>query len=250
VKRYITNGTHIRNLREQRECRATQKEFSHEVRISERYLRQIETQNAEVPVDVIRRIAGALEVPWQAIVFSPDRPRPVPEVDTPSPLSQAAKNYAPVTMPRFDTYPASVVRDEAHLFKSAAHSHVIVSHVLTKLTPETSRYADELLELLEALTWQRRDVLTPISGREELRVCARLRELLVLLKGNDVWVYATDHQKYLPESYEVQVKRDSSKVQMQAIIAFGPAGEYGEESLQVPVDHGQPWIYDPTARLF
>lgn len=56
MKRYITNGTHIRNLREQRECRATQKELSHEVRISERYLRQIETQNAEVPVDVIRRI--------------------------------------------------------------------------------------------------------------------------------------------------------------------------------------------------
>lgn len=104
MKRYMTNGAHVRELREQRERRATQKEFAHEVRISERHLRQIERRNAEVPFDVIQRIA--------------------------------------------------------------------------------------------------------------------------------------------------EPKRDSSKMQMQAIIAFGPPGEYGEESVQVPIDHGQPWIYDPAARLF
>jgi transcriptional regulator with XRE-family HTH domain len=250
VKRYMTNGAHVRELREQRERRATQKEFAHEVCISERHLRQIETRNAAVPVEVIQRIAGALAVPWQAVVFSPDSPRAVPDANAASSALNTAKERGPITMPRFDTYPASVVRDEADLFKSAAQSHVVVSHVLTTLTPETSNYADELLELLEALTWERRDLLVPVSGREELRIRCRLHELLVLLKGNDVWVYAMDHFKYFPESYDVPPKRDSSKMQMQAIIAFGPPGEYGEESLRVPIDHGQPWIYDPAARLF
>jgi len=250
VKRYRTNGRHIRELREQRERRATQKEFAHEVRISERHLRQIETRNAAVPVDVVQRIAGALEVPWQAIVFAASGPRPVPSSDERQPEAKTAEESGPVTVPRFDTFPASVVRDEADLFESAARCHVVVSHVLTKLTPETNGYAGELLELLESLTWERRDPLTPIAGRDELRIRARLRELLVLLKGNDVWVYATDHFKHFPESDEVQPDRDVSKMQMQTVIAFGPPGEYGEDTLSVPVDHGQPWVYDPSAQLF
>lgn len=131
----------------------------------------------------------------------------------------------------------------------ARRSHVVVSHVLTKLTSETNSYADEVAELLESLTWERRDPLKPVAGRDELRIRARLRELLVLLKGNDVWVYATDHFKYFPESHEVQLKRDMSKLQMQTVVAFGPPGEYGEETLSVPVDHGQLWVCDPGAPI-
>lgn len=63
MKRYRTNRQHIKELRERRERRATQKEFAHEVRISEHHLRQIETRNAAMPVDVVQRIAGAVHIP-------------------------------------------------------------------------------------------------------------------------------------------------------------------------------------------
>jgi hypothetical protein len=46
----------------------------------------------------------------------------------------------------------------------------------------------------------------------------------------------------------VNAKRDYSQAQMQVIVAFGPPGEYGEETVEVPVDHGQPWVYDPNAK--
>lgn len=247
VKRYRTNGQHIKELREKRERRATQKEFAYEARISERHLRQIENQNAAVPVDVLERIAKALGVPWQAIVFASEQPRLVPAPDE-NPSIKAAPEKSELTrVPRFDTDGASVVRDEADLFESARDSHVVVSHVLTKLTPETESYAEEMLDLLESVSWEKRDILTPIPGRDELRLRGRLRELLVLLKGNDVWVYMTQHSKYFPESFEVQPKRHISKMPLQAIVAFGPPGEYGEDTLNVPVDHGQPWLYDPNA---
>ena len=48
----------------------------------------------------------------------------------------------------------------------------------------------------------------------------------------------------------VQPKRDFSKIEMQAIIAFGPPGEYGEETVKVPVDHGHPWVYELNAKPF
>lgn len=249
MKRYKANGQHIRELRERRERRATQKELAYELGISERHLRQIETCNLAIPMDVVQRIARALGVRWQALVFAADGPRPVPCPNFCPPEAQALEEPGPVTVPRFDTFPASVIRDEGDLFESAARSHVVVSHVLTKLTPETNNYADELLGLLGSLTWERRDPLKPVAGRDELRVRARLRELLVLLKGNDVWAFATDHFKYFPESYEVHPKRDINKMQVQTVIAFGPPGEYGEETLSVPVDHGQPWVYDPGAPI-
>ncbi len=136
------------------------------------------------------------------------------------------------------------------MFATARDSHTVLSHVLTKLTPETEAYAEEMLDLLESLCWENRDPLTPVTGREEIRLRGRLRELLVLLKGNDVWVYMTSHFKYLPESDLVQEKQDFSKVQSQTIVAFGPPGEYGEDTIKVPIDHGQPWVYDPNAKLF
>lgn len=249
MKRYKTKGRHIRELREGREHRATQKEFAYEVQISERHLRQIETRNAAVSLDVVKRMACALGVQWQAIVFAADGPSLVLGSDARPPEPTTSEELEPVTMPRFETFSATVVRDEADLIESVIRRDVVVSHILTKLTAETNGYADELLALLESLAGERRDSFRSGAGRDELRIRARLRELLVLLKGNDVWVYATDHIKYLPESHEVQPKRDASTIQMQTVVAFGPPGDYGEETLCVPVDHGQPWIYDPKTSL-
>lgn len=61
MKRYRTNGRHIRELRERCERRATQKEFAYEVRISESQLHEVENRNAAVPMDVAQRIAQATQ---------------------------------------------------------------------------------------------------------------------------------------------------------------------------------------------
>jgi hypothetical protein len=44
--------------------------------------------------------------------------------------------------------------------------------------------------------------------------------LLVLLKGNDVWVYGDSNMKALPESYEMRPAGDRCDYEFQAIIAF------------------------------
>jgi hypothetical protein len=48
--------------------------------------------------------------------------------------------------------------------------------------------------------------------------------------------------KALPESYEVRSAGDRCDYEFQAIVAFGPPGEYGETSIRVPIDRGQPSI--------
>lgn len=251
MKRYNPNGKYIKELRERRESRATQKELAHEARISERHLRQVENKNAAISLDVLQRIAKALGAPWEALVFASDQPRLVPGADTDKSHLQSApqEKKKPTIMPRFDTGVADVVRDEEDLFKGARGSHVLISHVFTNLTAETQSYAEEILDLLEPLTGRKGSPHATIRGREELQIRGRLRDLLVLLKGNDVWVYMTDHFRNLPESDVVPEKRDTVDFEFQLILAFGPPGEYGEESLKVPIDHGQPWVY-PEGRLF
>lgn len=250
MKRYKTNGKHIKELRERREHRATQKEFAHEVRISERLLREIENRNGEITINVVDRIAKALAVPRQAIISASEQSWLGAGAGCePSGPHSASEESGVRLVPRFDTQIASVVRDESGLFETARDSHVVVSHLLTKLTPETQSYAEEMLDLLESVSWERRNPLQPVAGRDELRVRGRLQELLVLLKGNDVWVYVLTHIKKLPESDAVSEERDGRQLQMQAIVAFGPPGEYGEDTMHVPVDHGQPWVYDPNEKV-
>jgi hypothetical protein len=70
-----------------------------------------------------------------------------------------------------------------------------------------------------------------------------MRWLMVQLKGNDVLVFVCDHMKNLPESDEVVDSR-SLNWELQAIIAFAPPQEWGEDSVEVNVDNGQPYIID------
>lgn len=252
MKKFNADGQRIKALRDGRERRATQKEFAHEVGVSVRQLRLIENQNKEISVAVLDRIAKALGVPRNEVVFAYERPRLVqPSGHDQGPTNRETSGDArAVTVSRFDTDYARAMRGEAELFEYAKDSHVVVTHMLTGLNAETESYAEELLDLLQPLTWEQRDILVPLDGRTQLQVRRRLRELLVLLKGNDVLVYATKHYKYLPESELVQTKRDAANIQIQTIVAFGPPGEYGEETVEVTVDHGHPWVYDPNARIF
>ena len=79
------------------------------------------------------------------------------------------------------------------------------------------------------------------SERESSSTQRRIRELLVLLKGNDVWVYCDTNIKALSESFELQPRGSAERMECQAILAFGPPGEYGESSIKVPIDRGQPY---------
>lgn len=75
-------------------------------------------------------------------------------------------------------------------------------------------------------------------GRSQLSTIA-LRQLLVLLKGNDVWVYPGQHTRRLPERYTVAPEGEKPTFRMRLTVAFGPLRGYGKLSRRVPVDNGQ-----------
>jgi hypothetical protein len=70
-----------------------------------------------------------------------------------------------------------------------------------------------------------------------------MRRELVTLKGNDVWVYALQHIKWMPESDELQVgPRGDGKPEL--YLAFGPPspppGDDREGKVGILVDNGHP----------
>jgi DNA-binding XRE family transcriptional regulator len=240
VRKIRIDGSKVKQLRNERDRKSTQKEFAHEVDISERKLRAIENADATVGMEVAERIARALNKPVQSLMLKPiESPAPLPSPSDPSGKIVAMLPKREI-LPRFDDYPAGVISDEASMFEFANNKRVLISHVLTSLTAETSKYVEELLAILKRLTWEGGSFDNPVKGSEEISVRRRIRELLVLLKGNDVWVYGDTHIKILPESFEVQPHEALRDFEMQAIVAFGPPGEYGETTIKVPVDHGQP----------
>jgi transcriptional regulator with XRE-family HTH domain len=246
MKRYKANGAKIKSLRENREQHSTQKEFAYAIGISERRLRQIENSNGEITAAILYRMAEVLGVPHESVVFSIGRLQPVTIVEANGLSTSVVRHRAdePRVVPRFDTAHPRAVSDEAALISDVSRCHIVVSHILTNLTKETEDYIEELLKILQLLTWNHRDPLKPPEGHEELAIRRRVRQLLVLLKGNEIWVYVDTHIKQFPETLTVQEKQDFNKKQWQLILAFGAPGEYGEVTVTVPIDHGQPWIAD------
>jgi transcriptional regulator with XRE-family HTH domain len=243
MRKIQLDGKKIKQLRDGRARAATQKEFAHEIRVSERRLRAIENVGTLVSSDVADRIAHALNMPVQALLIQDEGPplMPAPSQQATETVKSARRTQL---LPRFDETYASVVTDEGHLFDVAERSHVLVLHILTSLTSETSAYAEELISILRSLTWEARGRLPePIDGLEQIALRRRIRELLVLLKGNDVWAFANENDKQMPESFEVQPHRDLINVERQIVIAFGPPDTDGELStIKVPIDRGQPHI--------
>jgi hypothetical protein len=68
MKRYKANGGLIKKLRQNRDHAATQKEFAHEVHISERQLREAENRDAAMSRNILERIAKSFGKSWQAII--------------------------------------------------------------------------------------------------------------------------------------------------------------------------------------
>lgn len=242
MKTYRVNGNQVKRLRELLTSESTQKEFAFAVGVSERQLRNIENNNTIIKRDVLDRLARRLNVKPNDIAYAVDGPRLVQAAGShPSAVScpLPAGDYL---QPRYDTEFASATMDADKLYERASSSHTVVCTIETKLTAELSGYANEIMDLLGGLSWSQRSVLVEIPKDIEQGIKRRVRELLVLLKGNDVWVYETGVIRYVPECDELPLPGADSTMEMQTILAFGPPGEYGETSLKVPVDYGQPRI--------
>src|SRR3546814_97755 len=137
-------------------------------------LRKIETNSIALPRDLLDKMAKAFRVPWQDLTYATDRPQLVLETaGAAAPTVASAGSAGPVVMPRFDTYFANLVRDEAALLDDACKCCVVVPHIQTRLTAETEVYVEEMIELLHSVTWENRDPAVPLDGRVELQMRRR-----------------------------------------------------------------------------
>jgi DNA-binding XRE family transcriptional regulator len=244
VRKIQLDGRKVKELRDNRDRAATQKELAHEIRISERKLRAIENSNAPVSAEIAERIARALSTPLPLLTRDcGDGPPPAAVAVTPGASMALEKVVRKRIVPRFDEDYAYAISDEAFLFEKIRPCRNLVSHIFLSLTAETSSYVEELLSVLRSLTWEERGRLTPIDALEEVAIRRRMRELLVLLKGNDVWLYFYDNFRTLPESCEAPPESTRCENEFQAVVVFGPPGEYGEITIKVPIDRGQPWVF-------
>ena len=240
MKKYMTKGEIIKNLRCQLPEGALQKEMAYRIGIGIRTLRSIENGNKPVTLAELDRIAAYLSVPRDYIAFSVDGPKLV------FPSSELMEKLAgdwsrDRLVARFDEDFASVTMDEAKLFQEASTSHDIAIERVMLLNDELDRYVDELTAVLAGLTWNAspRKLLTEA---DELAMKADIRRLLVLLRGNDVWTYQTNHFRTLPERDDLPPEDEPSRLTSRLVLAFAPPGDYGEDSVSVQIDHGQPFI--------
>lgn len=243
MKKVVPDGDRIKGLRINSERASTQKELAHGVRVSERTLRAIENKDAAVGVDVLDRLAKWFGVHREQLVMSsgssavPGPPRG-PDVFQDVLADLAADRM----VPRHDYDLAYATTDEGVLFKEASRSHDVVCNIDMPLTDETAGYAQELFEILRSLTWETRSCPFDIPATEEIAIRRRIKMLLVLLKGNDIWTYQTSFFRRLPERYEPLPADEYPDLRSRLVVALGPPGEYGEESIRVPIDHGQPFF--------
>ena len=242
------NGGAVKRLRENLEKNSTQKEMASEIGVSIRSYRDIENNNLPVTRGVFDRLAKALNVRAEHISLHPEFKETPASAAAASILDQLAWNK-PQLIPRFDEEIAQATTDEAELFANAHSSDDVVSVIRTSLTDETGEYVEELFNLLNGLCWSVRDILNELSSSEEIRVRRRIRQLLVLLKGNDVWVYQASFYRRLPERQTVAPANEPAEHKSRLVVAFGPPGEYGETTMRVPVDNGQPFILPPIDEI-
>lgn len=240
--KFEVNGREIKRRRLNLVRGATQKEFAYTVGVSERRLREIENTTASVPSDLLDRIARALSIHPSLLYAAPP---PVVEDGTATRAAVPSEFF----IPRHDTGIADVVESEAQLFELATKNKIVLCHARVGLNAETGPYLEELFEILSSLTWSAREGAPASGSASALTTQRRIRELLVLLKGNDVWVYQTTNLKQLPERDVIPDTPDPFHLEPQLIIAAGPPGEYGETSISVPIDNGQPRICRPLTAL-
>lgn len=247
MKKVIPNGTAIKQLRQQLERLSTQKEFANAIAVSVRMLRKIENENPPISVALLDRIAKVFGVHREVLAATPLPPSAAGSgcaADRP-PLFEAEDRL----IPRHDWDHAQATSDEGKLYDEAASSYDLACVIEISLNDETGRYAQELVDLLTGLTWSRRDILLDIPPSDQIVIRRRIRQLMVMLRGNDIWIYQTKVFRRLPERYDLPPQEEPATLQSRFVIALGPPGEYGETSMRVPIDHGQPFILPSWEKL-
>ncbi|MBX3488575.1 helix-turn-helix transcriptional regulator [Parvibaculum sp.] len=238
-------GTAVALLRKKHSRFSRQKILAHEVAISERTLRKIEKGNNLWDKDLAIRIAITLGRTLDDIVFSAVGPKLIP---TPPLIPLTAPTISRLCgkqlYPRFDKDSATLVGSADALFESARRAEVVKVEVHIELDAELTGHADELIALSREVSRETHPCFMEQEDPRTAEVRQRMRWLLVQLKGNDVLAYVCEHTKYLPESDEVAPRGKCRDFQSQVIIAFAPPQEWSETSVEVDVDHGQPYIID------
>lgn len=249
MKKVIPDGFRIKELRINSERVSTQKELAYEIRVSERKLREIENKDASVGIDVLDRLAKCFGVHREQLA-KPARLTAAAGASTVAVTPRVPDVFQDILadlgkdriVPRHDYELAYATTDEGVLFKEASRSHDVACSIDIPLSNETSGYAQELFEILRSLTWEVRDCRFDIPATEEIAIRRRIKMLLVLLKGNDIWIYQTSFFRRLPERYEPLPAGEYPDLRSRLVIALAPPGEYGEESIKVSIDHGQPFF--------
>lgn len=238
MKRVIPHGDRIKQLRVQLERLSTQKEMANEIAVSERMLRKIENENAPISAILLGRIAKLLGIHREAITLSPPPATAAVRAEGGTPADFDKEKL----IPRHDWGYAQATSDDGELYHEAGNAHDLACVIEVPLNAETGAYVQELVDLLTALTWSQRDILGTIPASEQLATRRRIRELIVLLRGNDIWIYQTKVLRRLPERHDLPPPSEPATMEFRLTVAFGPPGEYGETSMKVPVDHGQPFV--------
>lgn len=248
MQMFTPNGDAIRLRRKQRARRM--KGFAHEIGVSERTLRDIERHNKPIDESLAGRIASCLKMDRADVVFATDGPRlvvtPAALVPPPAPVPSTRGKQL---VPRFDKDSARDIGSGEALFDLASGCDLVIAEARIPMDSEISGYVAELVSLVEAASWMHRDRFSDLAPDAEVAMRKRMRYLLVQLRGNNIWTYALHHSKHLPVSNDVPEKF-SAEVEWQAMVVFGPPGEYGEDTVQVDVDNGHPWIIDWDEPLF
>jgi transcriptional regulator with XRE-family HTH domain len=184
MKKVIPQGAVIKQLREQLERCSTQKELAFNARVSVRQLRLIENTNAPVTVHTLDLLAKALGVHRDRLAFAIDSPKLVPAADANlHPLIRDLSQDRLV--PRHDYDLASASTDESYFYEHAHRSRDITVEIMAPLNEETSAYAEELVATLTSLTHAARGILIDVPAVDVIAIRRRIRQLLVLLKGNE-----------------------------------------------------------------
>ncbi|GAA0555164.1 helix-turn-helix transcriptional regulator [Rhizomicrobium palustre] len=244
MRMFTPNGGAIRVLRKRRSHRKTQEAFAREIGVSERTLRDIENLNK--PIDELQadRIASALKVGRGDVVFATEGPRLVATPPTQSPMPASVHTTrGKQLVPRFDKDTACDVGSGESLYDLACRCDFVIAESRIPMNGEISSYVSELVSLIEAASWMKRERFSKLEAEVEKSQRNCMRHLLVQLRGNDVWTYALHHTKHLPVSDEVP-EISSTDVEWHAIVVFDSPGEYGENTVEVDVDNGHPWIID------
>jgi DNA-binding XRE family transcriptional regulator len=239
MKKVTPHGDRIKQLRVQLERLSTQKEMANEIAVSVRMLRKIENENVPIAPVLCDRIAKLLGVDRESITLSPPPEKAVAARPNSNPLAEFDKEKL---IPRHDWEYAQATSDDGVLYEEASNAHDLACVIEVPLNAETGAYVQELVDMLTALTWSQRDIRHDIPASEQIATRRRIRELIVMLRGNDIWIYETKVLRRLPERYDLPQPGEPSTMEFRLTVAFGPPGEYGETSMKVPVDHGQPFV--------